>query len=63
MKTLRGHPAEASGFIRNLLGNRAGTDFFYDNSLVEGGCVCGLVTSVVKHSEERRVNPDSKERI
>ena len=36
--------------------------FFYDNSLVEGMRMSNLVTSVVKHDEERRVNPDdSKE--
>ena len=39
---------EASGFIRSLL--------------VEGMRMSNLVTSVVKHDEERRVNPDdSKE--
>ncbi|MFG6028809.1 30S ribosome-binding factor RbfA [Salmonella enterica] len=36
--------------------------FFYDNSLVEGMRMSNLVTNVVKHDEERRVNPDdSKE--
>ncbi|MBF1958729.1 ribosome-binding factor A, partial [Klebsiella pneumoniae] len=37
--------------------------FFYDNSLVEGMRMSNLVTSVVKHDDERRVNPadDSKE--
>ena len=49
---------EASGFIRSLLGKA----IFYDNSLVEGMRMSNLVTSVVKHDEERRVNPDdSKE--
>ena len=55
---------EASGFIRSLLGKamRLRT-FFYDNSLVEGMRMSNLVTSVVKHDDERRVNPadDSKE--
>ena len=47
---------EASGFILPEL------TFFYDNSLVEGMRMSNLVTSVVKHDEERRVNPDdSKE--
>ncbi len=42
--------------------HRTGTDFFYDNSLVEGMRMSDLVTSVVKHDDERRVNPDdSKE--
>jgi hypothetical protein len=31
--------------------------FFYDNSLVEGMRMSNLVTSVVKHDDERRVNP------
>lgn len=59
---------EASGFIRSLLGKAMRLrivpelTFFYDNSLVEGMRMSNLVTSVVKHDEERRVNPDdSKE--
>ena len=60
---------EASGFIRSLLGKAmslrivAGLTFFYDNSLVGGMSMSNLVTSVVKHDDERRVNPadDSKE--
>ena len=52
---------EASGFIRSLRIVPELT-FFYDNSLVEGMRMSNLVTSVVKHDEERRVNPDdSKE--
>ncbi len=59
---------EASGFIRSLLGKAMRLrivpelTFFYDNSLVEGMRMSNLVTNVVKHDEERRVNPDdSKE--
>ena len=59
---------EASGFIRSLLGKAMRLrivpelTFFYDNSLVEGMRMSNPVTSVVKHDEERRVNPDdSKE--
>ncbi|MDU6380794.1 MAG: translation initiation factor IF-2 [Klebsiella pneumoniae] len=59
---------EASGFIRSLLGKAMRLrivpelTFFYDNSLVEGMRMSNLVTSVVKHDDERRVNPDdSKE--
>ena len=60
---------EASGFIRSLLGKAMRRrlvpelTFFYDNSLVEGMRMSNLVTSVVKHDDERRVNPadDSKE--
>ena len=55
---------EASGFIRSLLGKAIVPEltFFYDNSLVEGMRMSNLVTSVVKHDDERRVNPDdSKE--
>ena len=55
-------------FIRSLLGKAMllrivpELTFFYDNSLVEGMRMSNLVTSVVKHDEERRVNPDdSKE--
>lgn len=59
---------EASGFIRSLLGKAMRLrivpelTFFYDNSLVEGMRM-STVTSVVKHDDERRVNPadDSKE--
>ncbi|WVL21773.1 30S ribosome-binding factor RbfA [Salmonella enterica subsp. enterica serovar Newport str. A-211-TTX] len=58
---------EASGF-RSLLGKAMRLrivpelTFFYDNSLVEGMRMSNLVTNVVKHDEERRVNPDdSKE--
>lgn len=55
---------EASGFIRSLLGKAMRLrivpelTFFYDNSLVEGMRMSTLVTSVVKHDDERRVNPD-----
>ena len=55
---------DASGFIRSLLGKAMRLrivpelTFFYDNSLVEGMRMSNLVTSVVKHDEERRVNPD-----
>lgn len=59
---------EASGFIRSLLGKAMRLrivpelTFFYDNSLVEGMRMSNPVTNVVKHDEERRVNPDdSKE--
>ena len=59
---------EASGFIRSLLGKAMRLrivpelTFFYDNSLVEGMRMSNPVTSVVKHDDERRVNPDdSKE--
>ncbi|MGK4836750.1 30S ribosome-binding factor RbfA, partial [Salmonella enterica] len=59
---------EASGFFRSLLGKAMRLrilpelTFFYDNSLVEGMRMSNLVTNVVKHDEERRVNPDdSKE--
>ena len=59
---------DASGYIRSLLGKAMRLrivpelTFFYDNSLVEGMRMSNLVTSVVKHDEERRVNPDdSKE--
>ncbi|ECW4934250.1 30S ribosome-binding factor RbfA, partial [Salmonella enterica subsp. enterica serovar Enteritidis] len=55
-------------FIRSLLGKAMRLrivpelTFFYDNSLVEGMRMSNLVTNVVKHDEERRVNPDdSKE--
>lgn len=61
---------EASGFIRSLLGKAMRLrivpelTFFYDNSLVEGMRMSNLVTSVVKHDDERRVNPDdSKEEL
>ena len=61
--------SEASGYIRLLLGKAMRLrivpelTFFYDNSLVEGMRMSNLVTSVVKHDDERRVNPadDSKE--
>ncbi len=59
---------EASGFISAACWESdapaycAGTDLLYHNSLVEGMRMSNLVTSVVKHDEERRVNPDdSKE--
>jgi ribosome-binding factor A len=59
---------DASGYIRSLLGKAMRLrivpelTFFYDNSLVEGMRMSNLVTSVVKHDDERRVNPDdSKE--
>lgn len=54
---------EASGFIRSLLGKAMRLrivpelTFFYDNSLVEGMRMSNLVTSVVKHDDERRVKP------
>lgn len=54
---------EASGFIRSLLGKAMRLrivpelTFFYDNSLVEGMRMSNLVTSVVKHDDERRVEP------
>lgn len=59
---------EASGFIRSLLGKAMRLrivpelTFFYDNSLVEGMRMSNLVTSVVKHDEERRVNPTTARR-
>ncbi|WP_437887891.1 30S ribosome-binding factor RbfA [Phytobacter sp. V91] len=55
---------DASGFIRTLVGKAMRLrivpelTFFYDNSLVEGMRMSNLVTSVVKHDDERRVNPD-----
>ena len=56
---------EASGFIRSLLGKAMRLRIVPEltfNSLVEGMRMSNLVTSVVKHDEERRVNPDdSKE--
>ena len=60
---------DASGFIRTLIGKAMRLrvvpelTFAYDNSLVEGMRMSNLVTSVVKHDDERRVNPadDSKE--
>lgn len=60
---------EASGFIRSLLGKAMRLrivpelTFFYDNSLVEGMRMSNLVTSVVKHDDERRVNPDDSRRL
>jgi ribosome-binding factor A len=57
---------EASGFIRSLLGKAMRLrivpelTFFYDNSLVEGMRMSNLVTSVVKHDDDRRVNPDDE---
>lgn len=59
---------EASGFIRSLLGKAMRLrivpelTFFYDNSLVEGMRMSNLVTSVVKHDDERRVNPTTARR-
>ena len=59
---------EASGFIRMLIGKAMRLrvvpelTFAYDNSLVEGMRMSNLVSNVVKHDDERRVNPDdSKE--
>ncbi|MGU3414753.1 30S ribosome-binding factor RbfA [Enterobacteriaceae bacterium C23F] len=55
---------DASGFIRTLLGKAMRLrivpelTFFYDNSLVEGMRMSNLVTNVVRHDDERRVNPD-----
>ena len=57
---------EASGYIRSLLGKAMRLrivpelTFFYDNSLVEGMRMSNLVTSVVKHDDERRVNPEDE---
>ncbi len=51
---------DASGFIRTLLGKAMRLrivpelTFFYDNSLVEGMRMSNLVSSVVKHDNERR---------
>lgn len=59
---------DISGYIRSLLGKEMRLriipelKFEYDSSLVEGMRMSNLVTSVVKHDDERRVNPDdSKE--
>ena len=60
---------KASPYIRSLVGKvmrlRIVPElrFIYDESLVEGMRMSNLVTSVVKHDDERRVNPadDSKE--
>lgn len=60
---------DASGFIRTLLGKAMRLrivpelTFFYDNSLVEGMRMSNLVSSVVKHDNERRgdVADESKE--
>lgn len=58
---------DASGYIRMLLGKAMRLrivpelTFFYDNSLVEGMRMSNLVSTVVKHDEERRVNRDEDE--
>ncbi|WP_213715451.1 30S ribosome-binding factor RbfA [Cedecea lapagei] len=59
---------DASGYIRTLVGKamrlRIVPDltFFYDNSLVEGMRMSNLVSNVIRHDDERRVNTDdSKE--
>lgn len=60
LKALR----DASGYIRTLLGKAMRLrivpelTFFYDNSLVEGMRMSNLVSSVVKHDEERRVDTE-----
>lgn len=59
---------DASGYIRTLLGKAMRLrivpelTFFYDNSLVEGMRMSNLVSNVIRHDDERRVNQDdSKE--
>ncbi|WP_300000457.1 30S ribosome-binding factor RbfA [uncultured Cedecea sp.] len=59
---------DASGYIRSLLGKAMRLrivpelTFFYDNSLVEGMRMSNLVSNVIRHDDERRVNTDdSKE--
>lgn len=58
---------DAVGYIRMLLGKAMRLrivpelTFYYDNSLVEGLRMSGLVSRVVKHDEERRVNPDDSQ--
>lgn len=60
---------DASGYIRTLIGKSMRLrivpelTFFYDNSLVEGMRMSNLVSNVIKHDDERRVNDtdDSKE--
>ncbi|AIR59616.1 30S ribosome-binding factor RbfA [Enterobacter sp. Ap-916] len=59
---------DASGYIRTLVGKAMRLrivpelTFFYDNSLVEGMRMSNLVSNVIRHDDERRVNTDdSKE--
>lgn len=55
---------DASGYIRSLLGKAMRLrivpelTFVYDNSLVEGMRMSNLVSNVIRHDDERRVNPD-----
>ena len=55
---------DASGYIRTLVGKAMRLrivpelTFFYDNSLVEGMRMSNLVSNVIKHDDERRVNTD-----
>jgi ribosome-binding factor A len=55
---------DASGYIRSLLGKAMRLrivpelTFFYDNSLVEGMRMSNLVSNVMRHDDERRVNTD-----
>lgn len=58
---------DASGYIRTLLGKAMRLrivpelTFFYDSSLVEGMRMSNLVSNVVRHDDERRVNTDDSE--
>ncbi|NDJ56219.1 30S ribosome-binding factor RbfA [Enterobacteriaceae bacterium 4M9] len=60
LKALR----DAAGYIRTLIGKAMRLrivpelTFFYDNSLVEGMRMSNLVSSVVKHDEERRADSE-----
>ena len=53
---------DASGYIRTLVGKAMRLrivpelTFFYDNSLVEGMRMSNLVSNVIRHDDERRVN-------
>ena len=55
---------DASGYIRSLVGKAMRLrivpelTFFYDNSLVEGMRMSNLVSNVIRHDDERRVNTD-----
>jgi len=55
---------DASGYIRSLLGKAMRLrivpelTFVYDNSLVEGMRMSNLVSNVIRHDDERRVNTD-----
>jgi len=55
---------DASGYIRSLLGKAMRLrivpelTFVYDNSLVEGMRMSNLVSNVMRHDDERRVNTD-----